>query len=144
MDASQINAQGATPVAMDGNDVDDRLKAITEIATRIGSLSISIAEVSGEVTDTSNRVDRQAEVFQEIAAQTEQMSSQSRAVLASANTAGEISGNAEERVIATSDKLSAMVTEVTGLIDNVSRIFAQTSHAGNRDAKGCADFRRGR
>ncbi|CUH62674.1 Methyl-accepting chemotaxis protein 2 [Thalassovita gelatinovora] len=127
MDASQINAQGATAVANDANENDDRLQAITEIATRIGNLSISIAEVSGEVTDTSTRVDRQAEVFQEIAAQTEQMSSQSRSVLASANTAVEISGNAEDRVIATSDKLSAMVSEVTGLIDNVSRIFGQLS-----------------
>ncbi len=127
MDASQIKSEGAVPVNTGDADTDDRQKAITEIASRIGGLSISIAEVSGEISDTSQRVDRQAEVFQEIAAQTEEMASQSRSVLASANNAVEISGAAEARVVATSGRLTSMVSGITELIDRVTRISDQLS-----------------
>lgn len=127
MDASQIKSEGATPVNTTAAESDDRQKAITEIASRIGGLSISIAEVSGEISDTSQRVDRQAEVFQEIAAQTEEMASQSRSVLASANNAVEISGNAEQRVAATSGRLNTMVSGITDLTDKVTRISEQLS-----------------
>lgn len=127
MDASQINSEGAVPVSAAPSASDDRQQAITEIARRVGGLSMSIAEVSGEVSDTSQRVDRQAEVFQEIAAQTEEMASQSRSVLASASNAVEISGTAEERVAATSQRLTAMVSGITDLIDNVSRISDRLS-----------------
>ena len=127
MDASQIISEGAIPVNTKAEGDEDRQQAITEIARRVGGLSISIAEVSGEISDTSQRVDRQAGVFQEIAAQTEEMSSQSRSVLESANNAVEISGSAEQRVAATSERLSTMVSGISGLIDNVTRIFEQLS-----------------
>ena len=125
MEVTSIPTSDATPVSaqMEG----DSLAAVTEIAERIGSLSVSIAKTTGEITDTSTQVDSEALVFQDIASQTEEMSAQSKSVLASANNAVEISDKAEERIAATSSRLAKMVSEVTGLIGAVSNIYDQLS-----------------
>lgn len=123
MEVTSIQTADATPVpaAMKG----ENLAAVTEIAERIGSLSVAIAKATGEISDTSTQVNSEAAVFQEIAAQTEEMSSQSKMVLASANNAVEISDAAETRIAETSTRLANMVSEVTGLISSVTKIYDQ-------------------
>lgn len=119
-------AEEQTEASVASQEADNR-DAIHEIATRVGKLSISLASASGDIEDTSTRVNAEAEVFQELAAQTEQMSGQSRSVLASASSAVEMSSNTEETVTDTSKRLSHMVHDVTGLIDSVSGIFEKLS-----------------
>ena len=129
MELQSINADEATPVNPTEPDAisAQHQEAIHDIASRIGALSVSLASASGEIADTSERVNAEAVVFQELASQTEQMSAQSRSVLDSASSAVEMSGSAEETVSATSKRLSAMVSEVNGLIDGVSAIFKKLS-----------------
>jgi methyl-accepting chemotaxis protein len=98
---------------------------ITDIATRIGQLSISIAEVLGDVTDTSNQLNGQSDGLHGIASAVVQMEGQSKSVLASANDAVEITHDAEDRVARTSARLRNIVTDVTALIDTFTQVFQQ-------------------
>jgi methyl-accepting chemotaxis protein len=104
-----------------------RDQAIHEIAQRIGSLSVSLASASGEISDTSVRVISEAEVFQSLSVKTSQLTVQGKSVLDSANSAVDMSEKAEETVCATSQRLGAMVEDVKDLIERVQGIFDRLS-----------------
>ena len=108
-------------------EAEDRDKTITDIANRIGKLSISIAEVLGDVTDTSNQLNSQSDGLHGIASAVVQMEAQSKSVLASATDAVQITHNAEERVAQTSAHLRNIVGDVTALIDTFTQVFQQLS-----------------
>ena len=100
---------------------------ITDIANRIGKLSISIAEVSGDINDTSNQLQDQSDGLHGIASAVVEMEGQSKSVLSSATDAVKITHDAEERVERTSTRLRTIVSDVTDLIDTFSHVFEQLS-----------------
>lgn len=100
---------------------------ITSIANRIGQLSISIAEVLGDVTDTSNQLKDQSDGLHSIASAVVEMEGQSKSVLSSANDAVQITHKAESRVAQTSSRLRNIVNDVTALIDTFTQVFQQLS-----------------
>lgn len=103
---------------------------ITDIANRIGKLSISIAKVLGDVTDTSNQLNSQTDSLHGIASAVVEMEQQSKSVLSSANDAVQITHDAEERVSQTSTRLRNIVNDVTSLIDTFTLVFEQLSELG--------------
>lgn len=98
---------------------------ITDIATRIGKLSISLAEVLGDVTDTSTQLNGQSDGLHGIASAVVEMESQSKSVLSSATDAVQITHDAEDRVAHTSTRLRNIVSDVTALIDTFTQVFQQ-------------------
>ncbi len=106
-------------------DADKNSKAIKEIANRVGSLSVAIAAVSGDVGDTSERVREQSESFRGIHKRALSMSEQSAVVSSAAQRALTISEDAEGRMVETSGNLSAMVSDVGQLTEQVTKIAAQ-------------------
>lgn len=107
------------------SDADKNSKAIKEIANRVGSLSVAIAAVSGDVGDTSERVREQSESFRGIHKRALSMSEQSAVVSSAAQRALTISEDAEGRMAETSGNLSAMVSDVGQLTEQVTTIAAQ-------------------
>lgn len=107
------------------SDADKNTKAIKEIANRVGSLSVAIAAVSGDVGDTSERVREQSESFRGIHKRALSMSEQSAVVSSAAQRALTISEDAEGRMAETSGNLSAMVSDVGQLTEQVTKIAAQ-------------------
>ncbi|WP_228028372.1 methyl-accepting chemotaxis protein [Donghicola mangrovi] len=108
-----------------GADQAQRDKAISGIAKRVGGLSVAVAEVSGDVNDTADRVKEQAERFRGIHGRALQMSEQSRVVSNAAERALDISQQAEGRMAETSGNLNSMVANVTRLTEQVSQMSAQ-------------------
>jgi methyl-accepting chemotaxis protein len=101
----------------------ERDQAITDIARRIGDLSIAIAGVAGEVTDTSARVSRQAGVLRSIAAQSVEMADQGTKVESAAQDAMAISDRVTGDVTSTSRQVQAMVDDVNGLVERINTVF---------------------
>jgi methyl-accepting chemotaxis protein len=112
-------------------DTEDRTikrnAVITDIANRIGKLSISIAEVLGDVTETSDQLRNQSDGLHGIASAVVEMEGQSKSVLSSATDAVQITHDAEDRVTRTSARLRNIVTDVTALIDTFTLVFQQLS-----------------
>ena len=109
------------------NHETQRDAVITSIANRIGKLSVSIAEVLGDVTDTSIQLKDQSDGLHGIASAVTEMEGQSKSVLSSANNAVQITHEAEERVLQTSNRLRNIVGDVTSLIDDFTQVFQQLS-----------------
>ncbi|SPF80050.1 methyl-accepting chemotaxis protein [Pseudoprimorskyibacter insulae] len=105
------------------DELAQRQQAIKDIALRIGNLSVAIVGVSGEVSDTAARVDRQAEIFRNVGEQANQIAEKSQTVLHAADSAVQVSEDARTNVTHTSDRLTAMVGDVADLIDRVSQLF---------------------
>jgi methyl-accepting chemotaxis protein len=105
----------------------DQQEAITDIAGRIGDLSISFAGVSGNIEDTSVQVKRQSELFQDIANRAKDMTDATSTVLNSAQKALQTSADAENTAQQSQQNVSEMVTSVGGLIDDVRRMAEQLS-----------------
>lgn len=99
--------------------------AIAGIANRVGTLSVAIAEVSGDVNDTAARVQEQSERFRQIHNRALGMSEQSAVVTSAAQRALGISEEAEGRMASTSGNLSAMVADVNRLTEQVTAIAGQ-------------------
>jgi methyl-accepting chemotaxis protein len=104
-----------------------RNAVITDIANRIGKLSIAIAEVLGDVTETSDQLSGQSDGLHGIASAVVEMEGQSKSVLASATDAVQITHDAEKRVAQTSTRLRNIVSDVTALIDTFTQVFEQLS-----------------
>ena len=100
---------------------------ITDIAQRIGKLSISIAEVLGDVTETSTQLKDQSDGLHGITSAVVEMEGQSKSVLSSATDAVRITHEAEARVDQTSTRLRNIVNDVTTLIDTFTQVFQQLS-----------------
>jgi methyl-accepting chemotaxis protein len=114
-------------VSSTNTDDPKRDAVITDIANRIGKLSISLAEVLGDVNDTSTQLNGQSDGLHGIASAVVEMESQSKSVLSSANDAVQITHNAEDRVTQTSTRLRNIVSDVTALIDTFTKVFQQLS-----------------
>lgn len=104
-----------------------REATLTDIARRLGDLSIDIASVAGHVDDTSKQVADQSRTGVELAQRADHISHGARSVLASAEAAQGISAKAETSAQDSGTRLHAMVAEVAGLIDTVSHIADQFS-----------------
>lgn len=108
-----------------GQGVDKNKSAIAGIANRVGTLSVAIAEVSGDVNDTAARVQEQSVRFRQIHSRALSMSEQSAVVSSAAQRALGISEEAEGRMSTTSGNLSAMVADVNRLTEQVTAIAGQ-------------------
>lgn len=104
-----------------------RESTLTDIARRLGDLSIDIASVAGHVEDTSKQVADQSRTGVELAQRAEHISRGAQSVLASAEAAQGISAKAESSAQDSGTRLHAMVAEVAGLIDTVNHIADQFS-----------------
>lgn len=104
-----------------------RNKVITDVANRVGKLSISIAEVLGDINETSDQLQDQSDSLHGIASAVVEMEGQSKSVLSSATNAVKITHDAEDRVAQTSTRLRNIVSDVTNLIDTFTQVFEQLS-----------------
>jgi methyl-accepting chemotaxis protein len=118
---------GMTARANAHHDEQDRIKAITQVAVRVGELSLQIAGVSGDVDDTVARVETQSTNLQTLAEQSIQMASQTAAVLDSAQAALATTEEAEDIAAQTGNRLKAIVSDVAELVDDVSTVGGQLS-----------------
>lgn len=112
--------QGATSMA-------DREAAVTDIANRIGALSIKMASVTGHVEDLSTQVGIQSRTGAELSRRAEHIADGARTALSSAESARSISTQAEATAQDSGTRLHAMVSEVAMLIDTVSHIASKFS-----------------
>jgi methyl-accepting chemotaxis protein len=109
----------------DAQNSEAREATLTDIARRLGDLSINIANVAGDIEDTSKQVAVQSRTGVELAQRAEHISQGAQTVLASAEAAQGISSQAEASAQDSGTRLHAMVSEVAGLIDTVSHIADQ-------------------
>lgn len=105
------------------SEADKKLEAITDIAERVGRLSVAIVDASGAIADTRTRVERQAKIFNDVGQQTKEIANRSQTVLDAAQSAVTVSDDARTSVTHTSDKLTSMVGDVTDLIERVTHLF---------------------
>ena len=110
-------------VANDERDT-KQSEALSDIARRVGDLSVTIASVAGAVQDVSNHAIRQRDGFVVMQSRMSQVAESSDSVLAAANTALDVSGAAEERVAAMTGRLAQMLAQVTQLTEQVSAVNA--------------------
>lgn len=118
---------GMTARAAADDEDHERNKAITQVAVRVGDLSLQIAGVSGDVDDTAAQVEAQSAMLQTLAEQSVEMASQTRAVLDSAHAALTTTEEAEAKASATGERLKTIVSDVAGLVDDVSTVGGQLS-----------------
>ncbi len=95
---------------------------LTEIARRVGDLSVAIAGVLGDVEDLSGEVNTQSEALATMTRRTEEISVSGQSVTNAANTALDRADDAKSSAIEAAARIRAMVSEVAVLIADVSRI----------------------
>lgn len=105
----------------------DRDAAISEIARRIGKLSVAIGGVWGDIDDTSTNVQRQSVVLKQVAGSSHDMAKRALAVHEAAQQALERAETFSEKATETSSNVTDMVTEVTRLADLVTALGTQLS-----------------
>jgi len=105
----------------------DRDAAISEIARRIGKLSVAIGGVWGDIDDTSTNVQRQSMVLKQVAGSSHDMAKRALAVHEAAQQALERAETFSEKATETSSNVTDMVTEVTRLADLVTALGTQLS-----------------
>lgn len=113
-------------------------KLLRDIAQRVGSLSVSIASVSGGVQDVSVHASDQRDRFVVIRDRMRDVARDGGAVIDIARQALETSTQAESRVVETTTSLADMVARVTDLTDRVNDIsdhLARLSQTLDRVAK---------
>ena len=112
---------GLVPVEDTANE------AVTEIARRVGVLSIDIAAMAGDVEDTSRAVSEQSETAGDLARRAAEIARGAQSVLASAENVEDISTQAETRAGHSAAEVTLMVAEVSGLIESVTEVAGQFS-----------------
>ena len=115
-----VDGQAVGVVALDKKQGE----ALSDIARRVGDLSVTIASVAGAVQDVSVHAVQQRDGFRVIRDRMTDMAANSDRVLDAANMALEASGTAEHRVADTTVRLSEMLARVTQLTEQVSAINA--------------------
>ena len=105
----------------------DRDAAISEIARRIGKLSVAIGGVWGDIDDTSTNVQRQSVVLKQVAGSSHDMAKRALAVHEAAQQALERAETFSEKATETSSNVTDMVTEVTRLAELVTALGTQLS-----------------
>jgi methyl-accepting chemotaxis protein len=119
---------GKTAVNAENINKDGRMsreKAISDIARRVGDLSVSIGGVWGDIDDTARQVEQQSELLQQIETRAVDMSQRANDVHETAQQAFDQSQIVGTQAEHTLDSLDAMFREVTGLIDVVNAFGGQ-------------------
>ncbi len=122
-----LDARGPLDGLAVGEDARDQAKddALSDIARRVGELSVTIASVAGAVQDVSTHAVQQRDGFRVIRDRMGDMAANSGRVLDAANLALDASGVAEQRVSATTLRLSEMLARVTELTGQVTAVNTQ-------------------
>lgn len=113
---------GATPTGM--APAGQMEKTVSDIARRVGDLSVTIADVAGAVEDVSTHAIQQRDGFRIIRDRMTHMAESGDKVLGSASMALEVSGAAENRIASMTERLSEMMARVTHLTEQVSTVNA--------------------
>jgi methyl-accepting chemotaxis protein len=125
------------------SDTTELDEAVRGIAERIGSLGVDIADIAGDVTDVSQRVDKQADAFHGLSAATKQLQQSNGAIgviCAEAQTSADkvreglsaSTGVIREglfRARANVDTLAAAATTVSATLEEVTRTIARVQEA---------------
>ena len=114
--------QGATPTG--AAPTGKMEKTVSDIARRVGDLSVTIAAVAGAVQDVSTHAVQQRDGFRVIRDRMTDMAESGDRVLGSASMALEVSGEAEQRIASMTERLSEMMARVTQLTEQVSTVNA--------------------
>lgn len=117
--------QGTDIGSVDAVSLSVDIDTITDIARRIGDLSVSIAAVSGDVQDVSDLSMRKRDGFLTIKDRMAQMATHGSQVIDTASEALTFSRGAEGKITATSASLAQMVALVSDLTDGVAEINSQ-------------------
>jgi methyl-accepting chemotaxis protein len=102
-----------------------REKAFSEVARRVGDLSVSIGGVWGDIDDTARQVEQQSGLLQQIEARTGDMSERAADVHKTAQQALDQSQTVGAQAEHTLQSLDGMFSEVTALIDVVNAFSSQ-------------------
>jgi methyl-accepting chemotaxis protein len=117
--------------------------AVRGIAERIGTLGVDIADIAGDVTEVSQRVDRQADAFHGLSAAAKQLQ-QSNATIGEICAGAQTTADKAREGLTTStsaireglsrarsnvDTLAAAATTVSGTLEEVTRTIARVQEA---------------
>jgi methyl-accepting chemotaxis protein len=102
-----------------------REQAISDIARRVGDLSVSIGGVWGDIDDTARQVEMQSDLLRQIEARAVDMTQRAADVHQTAQHALEYSQGVGAQAEQTLDSLGGMFRNVTGLIDVVNAFGGQ-------------------
>ena len=99
--------------------------AVARIATEIGSLGVSIADVAGHVDDVTAAVTGQVRDFATLQDEAHAMGARNRSVTEAARFASEAAASARDTVTANAAAVEQVIGDVVALADGVSRIGSQ-------------------
>lgn len=120
-------AQAAQRLAAEGIDAagSGAASGVARMATELGSLGVSIADVAGHVDDVAAEVAGQVRDFARLQAAAHQMSSRNRSVTEAAGSASAAAATARDTAAANTEAVKRVIADVVTLADGVSRIGAQ-------------------
>jgi methyl-accepting chemotaxis protein len=98
---------------------------IQEVADRVGVLSVTLAEVSGDVQDVTALYTSKTKGFQQLRTGVHSMAERGRQVVHAAGEALDTAANARARVDETSHRLKQVMQDVSALTAHVNDISAQ-------------------
>lgn len=107
-------------------------KTIQYIAEEIGSLSVSIAGVSGNIEDTSVELTEQAAVLENAAASINQISIQSRETMGHGENSQQIAEDAVSVASEMTQRLKTILSQASSLANSMQAIGDQLSNISER------------
>ena len=104
---------------------------IQDVADRVGVLSVTLAEVSGDVQDVTALYKSKTKGFQQLRTGVHSMAERGRQVVHAAGEALDTAANARARVDETSHRLKQVMQDVSALTAHVNDISAQLSRVSH-------------
>ncbi len=106
--------------------------AIAELAQEVGTLGVSIADITGHVGDVSARIARQASIFEELRRQAHDMAVGNTRVAEAASAARAVASKARREVADSRGQIDHALADIRALAEDVNGIERQL--AGLTDA----------
>lgn len=106
--------------------------AIAELAQEVGTLGVSIADITGHVGDVSARIARQASIFEELRRQAHDMAVGNTHVTEAASAARAVASKARREVADSRGQIDHALADIRALAEDVNGIERQL--AGLTDA----------
>ncbi len=99
--------------------------AIAELAQEVGTLGVSIADVTGYVDDVSRRIRQQAEIFESLRREALEMKAGNTQVTAATSAAREVTGKARAQAVESRSQVEHALAEIRALATDVTGIEQQ-------------------
>jgi len=111
------------PVASEGSGIaDDGRRFVDELASRVGSLGVELADVAGHLEDVTHRVSNQAEQFKQLQQAAETMVSGNREIDRAAREAQQAASAAGSEIAESRTLIGGAVQHITDLSGAVGHI----------------------